>query len=187
MYDFGKEYSRREQLDVEKMPPTLGGLYVGYGELRYSACKRNVLSIFIGCFIVFLLPLIFILAHWFYWEWEKRHAVFYGANSERVKVVFADANLSAANKKIIVADLNSYLKSEWGKEGKLHLYNPKERGNKGEVVGFFHTKRNPRHSGALQFQGDVVATSNGHALLVPLELSDAYANAFRFTDAMKKP
>lgn len=106
----------------------------------------------------------------------QSNAVYYGANSNALEVVFVDTHLSAANRAAIVTDLNLCLQSAWGKRGDLRL-----KDNEG-FAGYLYFGYRCPHSNKL-FPRDIVATPNGHALQISHELSDAYTNAFAFASA----
>ena len=103
--------------------------------------------------------------------YAQGNIVYYGAETNALNVVFADAGLSVSNQTLIVADLNQCLNTGWGREAILYFR------NKEDTIGYLFTESGVFYD---PFPRDIVATPNGHALHISEEVSDAYTASFAF-------
>ena len=74
VYDYGEEYSKREQLEYNEMTSNFGEFWSRFGGLHYWAIRRNFTAIIAGCWLLFFLLLGIVLALYFQVRWLERHA-----------------------------------------------------------------------------------------------------------------
>ena len=123
-----------------------------------------------------------LLAFYFYTR-PRTYYVYYGQNSEKIKVEFEDKKLSNAKRSAIVKDLNVCLR-EMSKRGRFFVGNPE--GSKSYYEGAaayrilldFHPYFNPRVC--------VNITPDGQGFQISQYASDTYTNAFAFAAAHSK-
>lgn len=136
---------------------------------KFIVFARRVLSLF-GAGVCCALLLYFLTL-------PRTYFVYYGKNSQRIKVEFADAHLSDANKSAIVKDLNSCLKKMSRKVQPFsgHRSNILKGAEAYTRILNFHPYFNPR--------ADVRVTPDGQGLEISQTFSDTYTNAFAFAAA----